>query len=92
MIQRWALDISSYDYDIEHRPGEKIPQADYISRYSYQEQSGKEGSICFINPLPIDRNLLITETKNAYAPILSAFKNGWSITVKKRYPEFYAKR
>jgi len=35
---------------------------------------------------------LITETKNAYAPILSAFKNGWSITAKKRFPEFYAKR
>ena len=70
----------------------KIPQADYISRYSYQEQSGKKGNICFINPFPIDRNLLITETKNAYPPILSAFKNGWSITAKKWFPEFYTKR
>ena len=47
---------------------------------------------CFVNPLPIDRNTLIIETKDAYRPILSALKNGWSLSAKKKFPELYARR
>jgi len=37
MIQRWALHLSAYTYDIIHRPGTDIAQADYLSRDAFSE-------------------------------------------------------
>jgi hypothetical protein len=42
--------------------------------------------------LPIDRNKLIEETRLAYGPVLAGFRNGWSATAKKRFPELYIQR
>ena len=44
------------------------------------------------NPLPINRNSLIAETKMIYGPALSSLRNGWSKTAKKKFPELYAQR
>ena len=44
------------------------------------------------NPLPIDRNTLIQETRLAYGSILSSLRNGWSLSCHKRFSNFYAKR
>ncbi|VDP93456.1 unnamed protein product [Echinostoma caproni] len=34
MLQRWSIALAAYNYDIQHRPGKTIPQADFLSRYS----------------------------------------------------------
>ena len=91
MLQRWALEISAYDYEIVHRPGKDIPHADYLSRYSnFTDDSTAE--CLFITPLPFDRNILIKETKDFYKSVTSAPRNGWSTSNKKKFPELYSHR
>ncbi|VDP21430.1 unnamed protein product [Echinostoma caproni] len=34
MQQRWSIALAACNYDIQHRPGKTIPQADFLSRYS----------------------------------------------------------
>lgn len=91
MLQRWSLELSAYTYDIKHRPGKQIPQADYLSRYAYHEEPEIE-TVLLTNPLPVDRNILIKETKLVYGPIMSALRNGWSLTANKRLPVIHAQR
>ena len=31
-MQRWALTLAAYEYQITHKPGQSIPQADALSR------------------------------------------------------------
>ena len=90
MLQRWAIDLSAYDYTITHRPGKSIPHADYLSRFAFREPPST--ATYFVNPLPIDRNVLIKETRLAYGPVLSSLRNGWSQSARKRFPKLYAKR
>lgn len=90
MLQRWALDLSGYTYDIKHRPGKLIQNADYLSRYSQFEEPPTE--IAFVQDLPVTRNLLIEETKNFFGPIIAGLKHGWSTSAKKRFPVIHANR
>ncbi|VDP73342.1 unnamed protein product [Echinostoma caproni] len=52
MIQRWSIALAAYDYDIIHRLGKTIPQADFPSSNNY-----KEKSIDFETPVMIDEDL-----------------------------------
>ena len=79
MLQRWALELSAYDYDIHHQAGKKIPHADFLSRNAHMDEAPSE-KVFFCNPMPISRNRLIEETRKVYEPILSALRNGWSFT------------
>ena len=93
MLQRWALLLSAYDYNIVHRAGKLIPQADFLSRYAeFEEPENQTHNALFIQPLPIPRNELIEETKKVYGPVIAALKRGWSNSAKKRYQELYTKR
>ena len=92
MLQRWAVTLSGYNYKIEHRSGSKIPHADFLSRYSFQNEPPKEATSHFVSPMPISRNDLINETRHAYGSILSALQRGWSASAKKRFPDIYARR
>ena len=47
-IQRWSLLLSSYEYEIEYRPGSKVANADALSRLPLPEttpESSKDGSV-----------------------------------------------
>jgi hypothetical protein len=94
MLQRWALELSAYDYSIEHKPGKRIPHADFLSRYSkFSDSVDSSQSDCFsVNPLPFDRNLLIEETKSYYGQVVSGIRNGWSLSAKKKFPDLYRRR
>ena len=96
MLQRWALDLSAYNYTIEHKPGKRIPHADYLSRYSKFAEVENDDSVqneCFsVNPLPFDRNRLIEETRSYYGQVLSGIRNGWSLSAKKRFPDLFKHR
>lgn len=90
MLQRWAIFLSGYDYDIVHRNGKDIPQADYLSRYPCLESEAN--SCLFIQPLPISRSKLVQETQKVYGSIVASIKRGWTSSVKKRFREFFVKR
>ena len=89
MMQRWALNLSAYNYQICHKPGSDIANADYLSRYADHEPADE---VHLINPFPISRNVLIEETKAFYGPILAGLKRGWSASAKRRFPKLYAQR
>ena len=93
MLQRWALHLSGYSYDIVHRAGKQIPQADYLSRSSKQEPSGEDCVDALVtNPMPVTRNHLIQETRLAYGPVLAGLQRGWSLSARRRFPDLYSRR
>ena len=58
MVARWILQISSYDYEIEHRKGALHLNADGLSRKEHNKRKCKrescpECSICSISDLPL---------------------------------------
>lgn len=91
MLHRWAIELSAYSYTIHHKPGKMLPHADYLSRYAYKDDPPETESF-LVNPLPIDRNLLIHETRLAYGPVISGLRNGWSQSARKKFPVLHAKR
>ena len=92
MLQRWAMDLSAYDYEIAHRPGKQIPHADYLSRHAYHTPPDDDTTVLMVNPLSVHRNQPIKAAREAYRSILSALKHGWSISAKKNIPQIYAQR
>uniref|UniRef100_A0A183BGN1 RT_RNaseH domain-containing protein n=1 Tax=Echinostoma caproni TaxID=27848 RepID=A0A183BGN1_9TREM len=64
MLQRWSIALAAYNYDIQHRPGKTIPQADFLSHYS----RFSEAEQChFITPAPtVSRKSLHKSTKQYY--------------------------
>ena len=85
-------DLSAYTYTIRHRPGKALPHADFLSRYAFSDPPETAVPSYFANPLPLDRNHLIAETRCAYGSVLAGLRKGWSLSAKKRFPELYAKR
>lgn len=92
MLQRWAIHLSNYDYTIEHRSGKLIPQADYLSRHSFQEAPENNESALFTQPLPVDRSELANETRRFYGPVIRAMKFGWSAKSRKQFHDLYVRR
>ena len=94
MLQRWALNLSGYQYTIKHRPGKEIAHADYLSRHASHEnpQMTDDSTVLLSTPLPISRNQLIMETRLAYGPVLAGLRGGWSNSARKRFPDLYSKR
>ena len=93
MLQRWALNLSGYQYKIQHRPGKDIAHADYLSRNAHHEdpQPSEDTSVLLSIPLPVSRNRLIEETRLAYGPVLAGLRRGWSNSARKRFPDLFAK-
>ncbi len=61
-VQRWAVDLSSYCYTIEHRSAKQMPHADFLSRYSRMEPPEHESSTPLLQPFPIRRDELVKFT------------------------------
>ena len=93
MLQRWALTLSGYSYNIVYRPGKQVPQADCLSRVFITNSTDIDSSTALlIHPLPVQRNKLIEETRKSFGAVLRSLKFGWSAAAKKRFPELYARR
>ena len=78
-LHRWALILSAYSYDIEHRKAEEIPMADFLSRLPYDKpaetrKDQDEAAICFLEQMenlqPLTSGDVRRETNRD--PILSA--------------------
>jgi len=92
MLLRWSIFLSGYQYSILYRPGKRIPHSDFLSRYSFQEKAPLNSPSFFLSTLPIDRNHLIDETRSYYGSVISALRNGWSLSAKKRFADLYQRR
>ena len=96
MLQRWAIELAAYNYEIQHRPGKSIPHADYLSRHSYHDPSvGDTSAVTLLVescPLPFDRNQLIKGTRLFYGSVISGLRNGWSTAAKSKFPDLHARR
>jgi len=94
MLQRWALELANYSYTIEHRPGKRIPNADFLSRHSKFDapETLSDEYTMLVNPIPLKRNFLIEETRRYYGSVLRSLKFGWSLKAKRMFPKLYSLR
>jgi len=90
MLTRWACFLSQYHYEIIHKSGVKIPTADFLSRYSYQQAAVEK--VFAIMPFPIDRNDIIRETRSFYGSVLRSMRGGWSIKARRQHRDLFCKR
>ena len=42
-LQRWAIDLMGFDFEIKHSKGKSIPQVDSMSRLKFSDSSNEEG-------------------------------------------------
>ena len=68
-IQRWALTLSAYNYNIEYRPGKQLANADLLSRLPLSDTIADP-------PLP-GETILLTEALNT-SPITAANIKTWT--------------
>lgn len=70
---------------------DQIPRflIDYLSRYAHQEDADP---VLFVDRNPVNRNLLIKETKQAYGPVLAGLSRGWSNSARRQFHRLYAQR
>jgi len=54
-IARWALELQSYDYTVEHRPGNRMRHVDTLSR---------SFNVCIIEDNPFEHNLSICQSRD----------------------------
>jgi hypothetical protein len=45
-----------------------------------------------VQPLPVNRYQLSTDTRRCFGPIISSLKRGWAANTKRRFPEYYSRR
>ena len=46
-ITRWAIALTSFDYELKYTPGEQIPHADASSRMDFDEEESDNDRVCF---------------------------------------------
>ncbi|CAH8568515.1 unnamed protein product [Dicrocoelium dendriticum] len=92
IVQRWSVALSAYNYVIEHRSAKLIPHVDYLSGTATIFETDSEMSCLLTQPLPISRSALINDTRRYYGSLISAVKRGWSVSLKRKFPQFYVRR
>ena len=84
-LQRWALSLSAYDYDIQYKKGEELANADVLSRLPLNDDKFHESQyrVYFVDKIPIDAHVIAKCTKSD--PILRKvfyyIVNGWPNSV-----------
>lgn len=54
-ISRWAMELQSFDYTVEHRPGDRMKHVDALSR---------SFSICIVEDNPFEYNLSVCQSQD----------------------------
>jgi len=91
MLQRWQIFLSSYNYSLRYRPGKSIPHADCLSR-SIVSKINEDTHSYLIHAIPVDRNLLIRETKILYGSVINSIRNSWRNATKRKFNSLVSKR
>lgn len=94
-LQRWAIYLSMYDYDIKHRSGSKMGNVDALSRLPLDDGTDVEiDKINFINfgeDIPIESKD-IEESTQTYKVLNQVYKyvlNGWPSKISSELNSFY---
>ena len=89
-MQRWALTLAAYTYDVEYRRAEEIPMADFLSRLPVQEEQEElinvkdEASVCFLEQLDRMKPLTCEDIRRAtsrdklLSRVAQYLHRGWS--------------
>ena len=88
-MQRWALTLAAYTYDVEYRKAEEIPMADFLSRLPVQREEElaevqDEASVCFMEqidrmePLTCEDIRRATSRDKILSRVAQYLHSGWS--------------
>ncbi|XP_039438442.1 uncharacterized protein K02A2.6-like isoform X2 [Culex pipiens pallens] len=99
-IQRYILELSIYDFEIEYRPGSKMANADFCSRFPLDQKVPTSldqeyiNSLNYTNEFPIDFTLVSKETENDkfLKEILNFVTIGWPKTIPNQFRDFSSQR
>ena len=87
-LQRWALILSSYQYDVKFRPTDSHANADALSRLPVdQVEKSQESEVyhfSYVNDLPVTAKDIAHATQKdpVLAQVLQFVKHGWPDNVK----------
>lgn len=81
-IQRWALTLFAYDYDIRYKKGSKISNADALSHHPCNNSDEDEGGVIFFSntdQLTVTHEEIGLGTKfdPTLSKVLEYTTNGW---------------
>ena len=99
-IQRWALILAAYTYDVEYRRSEEIPMADFLSRLPCPTTGPEEDetTVCFmenmerLQPLTADQVKLATSRDVLLAEVSQYVKSGWPARTSAELQAFSSKK
>lgn len=94
-IQRWALILAAYKYEIRYRKGADISNADALSRLPCQA-ADTEGEISFFTstyklPITSKEIALATRYDPTLSKVLNFTNNGWSHTTEEQVKPYLTK-
>lgn len=99
-LQRYIMELSIYNFEIEYRPAAKMGNADFCSRFptnqkvpTYLEQNAIK-SLNSSNEFPLDYSLISKETKSdkTLAKLTEFVTFGWPQKVPSGFKNFYAQK
>lgn len=99
-LQRYVLELSIYDFDIEYRPASKLGNADFCSRFPIEQKVPSKfdyecvNSLNYSDELPLDFNIISTETKtdNILIEIIHFLDKGWPSNIPKQFKNLYSQK
>lgn len=97
-LQRYIMELSIYNFEIEYRPGTKMGNADFCSRFPLDEKipTGVDpvsvNSLNFSNDFPLDFALIANETKSDkfLTEVMKFVTNTWPQNIPKQFRNFFA--
>lgn len=97
-LQRFVLELSIYEFDIQYRPSSRMGNADFCSRFPLDqlvpENLDTEGvnNLNFGKELPIDYKTIAKWSKQDefLQQIVSYLQNGWPERLERRYVDIFA--
>ncbi|XP_053691322.1 uncharacterized protein K02A2.6-like [Sabethes cyaneus] len=99
-LQRYVMELSIYNFDIEYRPASKMGNADFCSRFPLDQKVPRMldeeqiNSLNFTNDLPLDFACVARETRNdQFLKEIAKFTvSGWPKATSKEFRNFYAQK
>lgn len=97
-LQRYILELSIYDFNIQYRPSAKMGNADFCSRFPLEQSVPSEydvehvRSINFSSEFPIDCKIVARATQDDefLLKVLSFMRNGWPEKLEKRFMDVFS--
>lgn len=97
-IQRFILELSIYDFEIQYRPSAKMGNADFCSRFPLEQSVPKQYDVGYVNyinfgqNLPLDFKLIAqnTEKDEFLQQIVYFIRNGWPKRLNRCFMDVFS--